>query len=85
MGYNVDMLNSNDQAVFVLIVIIFIFFLHLKTKERLGIDPAKTWRHTLVSAGIALAPETFQTVLDAEGTAKGINASSCLAFDVLAL
>ncbi|GAA6097380.1 cilia- and flagella-associated protein 46 isoform X2, partial [Tachysurus ichikawai] len=41
-----------------------------QTKERLGIDPAKTWRHTLVSAGIALAPETFQTVLDAEGTAK---------------
>ncbi|XP_027030821.2 cilia- and flagella-associated protein 46 isoform X5 [Tachysurus fulvidraco] len=41
-----------------------------QTKERLGIDSAKKWHHTLVSAGIALAPETFQTVLDAEGTAK---------------
>ncbi|XP_058242545.1 cilia- and flagella-associated protein 46 isoform X2 [Hemibagrus wyckioides] len=41
-----------------------------QTKERLGNEPAKKWRHTLVSAGIALAPETFQMVLDADSTAK---------------
>ncbi|KAK3554153.1 hypothetical protein QTP70_019080, partial [Hemibagrus guttatus] len=41
-----------------------------QTKERLGNETAKKWRHTLVSAGIALAPETFQMVLDADSTAK---------------
>ncbi|MCJ8730419.1 hypothetical protein PDJAM_G00184270 [Pangasius djambal] len=42
-----------------------------QTKERLGDEPAKKWRPTLVSAGIALAPDTFQMVLDADSTAKG--------------
>lgn len=59
--------------------------MHLKTKERLGDESPKKWRPTLVSAGIALAPDTFQMVLDADSTAKGIIVSVCLAFDVLAL
>ncbi|XP_053477642.1 cilia- and flagella-associated protein 46 isoform X1 [Ictalurus furcatus] len=41
-----------------------------QTKERLSDEPAKKWRPTLVSAGIALAPDTFQMVLDADSTAK---------------
>ncbi|KAM9477000.1 cilia- and flagella-associated protein 46 [Clarias gariepinus] len=46
-----------------------------QTKEWLGDEPVKNWRPTLVSAGIALAPDTFQMVLDAESTAK-VSASS---------
>ncbi|KAF4090490.1 hypothetical protein AMELA_G00052800 [Ameiurus melas] len=42
-----------------------------QTKERLSDEPVKKWRPTLVSAGIALAPDTFQMVLDADSTAKG--------------
>ncbi|XP_046691474.1 cilia- and flagella-associated protein 46 isoform X1 [Silurus meridionalis] len=42
-----------------------------QTKEHLGNEPAKNWRPILVSAGIALAPDTFQMVLDADSTAKG--------------
>lgn len=57
-------------------------FFHLKTKEWLGDEPAKKWHPVLVSAGIALAPDTFQMVLDADSTAKGIIVSICLAFDV---
>ncbi|KAF5902114.1 cilia- and flagella-associated protein 46 isoform X3, partial [Clarias magur] len=41
-----------------------------QTKEWLGNEPVKNWRPTLVSAGIALAPDTFQMVLNAESTAK---------------
>ncbi|XP_060780970.1 cilia- and flagella-associated protein 46 [Neoarius graeffei] len=42
-----------------------------QTKEWLGDEPAKKWHPVLVSAGIALAPDTFQMVLDADSTAKG--------------
>ncbi|TSK22638.1 Cilia- and flagella-associated protein 46 [Bagarius yarrelli] len=45
-----------------------------QTRERLSNEPAKKWRHTLVSAGIALAPDSFQMVLDAESTVKGSKA-----------
>lgn len=66
-------------------MLLLLFFLHMKTKERLSDEPAKKWRPTLVSAGIALAPDTFQMVLDADSTTKGIIILICLAFDVLAL
>lgn len=59
--------------------------MHLKTKEWLGDEPVKNWRPTLVSAGIALAPDTFQMVLDAESTAKGIIFYFLFSFDVLPL
>ncbi|XP_072534370.1 cilia- and flagella-associated protein 46 isoform X2 [Salminus brasiliensis] len=37
-----------------------------QAKEGSGFKPVKKWRPMLVSAGIALAPDTFQIVLDAD-------------------
>lgn len=47
------------------------FYFCVKTKEQLGDEPPKKWRSTLVSAGIALAPDTFQMVLEADNPTKG--------------
>ncbi|KAI4874895.1 hypothetical protein NFI96_034468 [Prochilodus magdalenae] len=42
-----------------------------QAREGSGCGPAKKWRPMLVSAGIALAPDFFQMVLDADSAAKG--------------
>lgn len=44
----------------------------LQAKEGSGGVPAKKWCPMLVSAGIALAPDTFQLVLEAESEVKGV-------------
>ncbi|XP_076830740.1 cilia- and flagella-associated protein 46 isoform X3 [Brachyhypopomus gauderio] len=41
-----------------------------QAKEGSGCEPAKKWRPMLASAGIALAPDAFQMVLDAERLPK---------------
>ncbi|XP_036429472.1 LOW QUALITY PROTEIN: cilia- and flagella-associated protein 46 [Colossoma macropomum] len=41
-----------------------------QAKEGSGCEPAKKWRPMLVTAGIALAPNSFQMVLDADSAVK---------------
>ncbi|KAL7877973.1 hypothetical protein SRHO_G00046160 [Serrasalmus rhombeus] len=41
-----------------------------QAKEGSGFEPAKKWRPMLITAGIALAPDSFQMVLDADSAVK---------------
>uniref|UniRef100_A0A3B4C3W0 Tetratricopeptide repeat domain 40 n=1 Tax=Pygocentrus nattereri TaxID=42514 RepID=A0A3B4C3W0_PYGNA len=42
-----------------------------QAKEGSGCEPAKKWHPMLITAGIALAPDSFQMVLDADSAVKG--------------
>lgn len=85
MYFSVNMLNCKVRVIQSMLDFSIYLFIYLQTKERLGDEPLKNWRPTLVSAGVALAPDTFLMVLDADSTPKGIIVCMCLAFDVLVL
>lgn len=48
--------------------------LPLQAKKALAKDSVRKKRALLVNAGLALAPDTFQVVLDSENEAKGARA-----------